>query len=173
MKIGVFIALVAAIASGCSHDPGAAGVVSQFYTTYAAIGSRGLPDSGEFATLAPYLTRRLQLQIDSARHIQNAYARRHPDDKPPFIEGDLFSSNFEGFSGFLVDSVVELGKDHYRVRVDLWYSDPVDPSVVVRWHDAVYVVREQSGYVIDDFEFLAPWPFGRKGRLSVLLRQAP
>jgi hypothetical protein len=161
------------IGSGCTSDPGPAAVVSQFYTTYSAIGLQGLPNPGEFATLSPYLTPLLQAQIDSARHIQAAYARRHPGDKPPFIEGDLFSSNFEGFKGFLVDSVVTLGKDHYRIRVDLWYSDPVDPSVVVRWHDAVYVVREQSGYLIEDLEFLAPWPFGQKGRLSELLREAP
>jgi hypothetical protein len=161
------------LGSGCGSDPGPAVVVSRFYETYAAIGSHGLPNPGELATFSPFLTPRLLAQIDSAHHMQVTYSRQHPDDKPPFVDQDLFSSNFEGYSGYMVDTVTALGGGRYRVRVNFWYADPLDSSAVVRWHDAVYVVPNKGGYLIDDIEFLAPWPFAQKGRLSEALRGSP
>jgi len=159
------------LGSGCARDPGPARTVFGFYTAYASIGFRGLPGPAHTAQLAPFLSQRLLAQIDSAREVQDAFSFRFPEEKPPFVEGDLFSSNFEGFSGFAVDSVTTLPEDRFQVRVNFWYVDPVDPKTIIRWYDRVEVLRLERRYVIDDVEFLAPWPFAQKGRLSEILRQ--
>jgi hypothetical protein len=149
-------------------DPGA--VVVNFYSLYRNIDSGGIPQPADLQKLEPMFTTRLRSLLDEARQYQAAYARTHPMDKPPFIDGDLFSSNFEGFKTSSLGAVKRLSGDTYRVEVHLSYWDPSDTKTVVKWTDAVRVVREQGKLLIDDFEFLADWPFAQKGRLSDILQ---
>jgi len=144
-------------------------LVKRFYTTYFETRPSGLPTEAELKILSPYFTSQLTALFVSARKYQADYRKQHPDDKPPLIEGDLFSSLFEGPTGFEVGPVTRIGQ-RYRVSVAFSYVDPQDPKSVFRWKDAVIVERQGVGFVIEDFEFLGNWPFKTGDRLSEVLK---
>ena len=87
--------------------------------------------------------------------------------KPPFCDGMLFSSMFEGPTGFAIGRVVK-SKGTYRVSVDQRYDERGQPTV--RWTDVAVVVKEDDRYVVDDIELLGAWPFGYHGRVSDILK---
>ncbi len=136
-----------------------------FYSTHKGMPSYGLPAPAEMAKLAPFLSARLLRLLRDARRYQTAFARQHPGDKPPFVDGDLFSSNFEGFSDFAIGSP-KAEPTCVRVPIALRYESAA-------WRDVAVIVREGDKYVIDDFEFGADWPFGNHGTLSTMLRYRP
>ena len=52
----------------------------------------GLPTGDAATAIAPHLSAGLKAAIDAARAEQAAFMQEHPDEKPPFIEGKLFTS---------------------------------------------------------------------------------
>jgi hypothetical protein len=153
-------------------DSGAAAssAARDFYAAYLkAHRPGGLPTADELKQLGPFLSAGLRLLIMEASEYSARYQRQHPDEKPPFVDGDYFCSNFEGFSRFEVVRA-ERKRPGYRVSVRFEHDDPTDPKNVVRWEDAVILVESGGSWVIDDVEYHAPWPFANHGRLSQALR---
>jgi hypothetical protein len=145
-------------------------VVRGFYTAYREVHPPGgLPDADQLSRLSPFLSTRLQRLIVAALRYDAEFARRHPDEKPPFVDGDFFSSNFEGSTAFEVGTTEKQGAA-YRVSVEFEYVDPSRPGDPFRWKDAVILVQEHGRLLIDDVEFLGDWPFGNHGLLSTILR---
>lgn len=159
-------------ATSTSSRPSAPGDrVTAFLSRYRALAFHGLPTTAQQQALAPFFSSRLRDLMRDARLGQQAYIRRYPTDKPPLIEGDLFSSLFEGTTGSkIADSQVD-GVSAV-VRVTYSYVDPVDRTPVQTWTDRFLLVREASGsgWVIDDVEYLGGWDFAPKGKLSDMLR---
>ena len=143
-------------------DADPAAVVQQFYETYVKLSPPGLPSAAQQKELAPYLSRRLLGLMDAARAYQEKEAKAHPDEKPPFVDGCLFASVFEGPKAFRIGQVTADGEG-WKVRVH--FTD--EPSVA--WDDDVLVVREDGRYVIDDVVFSGAGPFNPPGRLSTNL----
>jgi hypothetical protein len=149
--------------------PAPASCVTAFYDAYKHVTQHGLPQGKDAAILRPFLSARLRRLLAAAAEYQSKYERQHPEDKPPFIEGDLFSSNFEGSTTFTVLTA----KPHppgFRVEVAFIYEDPLHTSPATKWTDAVTVISEGGRFVVDDVEYLATWPFASHGRLSENLR---
>jgi hypothetical protein len=166
--LGVSMTLALAAPGG---DEAASSAVSDFYAAYLKVHRPGgLPTAEELKQLEPFLSAGLRLLIMEASEHSARYQREHPDEKPPFVDGDYFSSNFEGVSRFEV-ARVEKKRSGYRVSVRFEYDDPTNPKEVVRWEDAVLVVEGPGGWAIDDVEYHAPWPFANHGRLSQALRE--
>ena len=86
----------------------------------------------------------------------------------PLVEGDLFTSSFEGADAFRVVSCQSQAGQGVCL-VELTYIDPGDKSSF-RWQDKVYLVKGPHGWVVDDLEFLGDWPFMYKGRLQARLK---
>jgi len=144
-------------------------LVKRFYAAYFDTRPSGLPTEAELKILSPYFTSQLTALFVSARKYQADYRKQHPDDKPPLIEGDLFSSLFEGPTGFEVGPVEEMDQ-RSKVIVRFSYVDPRTPKDVFRWKDAVIVRRQGNRLVIEDIEFLGDWPFKVGDRLSKVLK---
>lgn len=144
-------------------------VVNRFYTAYLHAKSPGLPSESQMKALAPHLSARLQESIRAARVYQKQYEREHPGDKPPFADGDLFSSLFEGPTSFEVEPGEETPEGS-KIVVRFSYQDPAKPSEVFRWQDAVIVRKEGKRYVVDDVLYLGDWEFKNSGRLSDVLK---
>lgn len=85
---------------GCGDDPARAAL--DFYRYLVVHGDSGLPSPEEMQGLSSYLSQRLTTAIESARVRQQALMRDHPDDKPSFIEGSLYTSAFEGATAIKV-----------------------------------------------------------------------
>jgi hypothetical protein len=91
---------VAGTPAGCPGPDGPETVVCRFYQKVQQMRPSGLPSREEQRDLAPYLTVELQRSMDDARSYQEEFASEHPDEKPPFVDGSLFTSLFEGSTAF-------------------------------------------------------------------------
>ena len=139
-----------------------ASVVRGFYAKYLELAPAGLPSVAQQKALAPYLSKRLLGLMDAARAYQDQEAKAHPDEKPPFVDGCLFASLFEGPKAFEVGRAVADGPG-FKVPVHFTYEKDV------AWDDAVIVAREDGRYVIDDVVLGGAGQFNPPGRLSTNL----
>jgi hypothetical protein len=162
--------LLAALATGCSGaGPDGApscpaselpqGVVCRFYTAYLELRPSGLPTPEQQAALAPWMSERLERRLDAARQVQALFRASNPGEKPPFVDGCLFASLFEGPTSFEVGDAVH-GGDQVRVAVRFRYGTEA------HWQDEMVLTREGSAYVIDDIVFTGAGAFNPPGRLS-------
>ena len=137
-------------------------IVSRFYTTYVQLQPAGLPTPEQQKELAPYLSRRLLGLMDAARAYSEKAGKAHPDEKPPFVDGCLFASVFEGPKAFRIGGTVVEGQG-FKVQVHFVGDQGV------AWDDHVLLVREDGRYVIDDVLFSGVGAFNPPGRLSATL----
>ncbi len=171
--------LLALVLAACAPAPSPqrppdvrpAAVVEGFISEYRELGFRGLPDGAQLARLSPFLSPRLEGLLRDARAGQQSYREKYPTDKPPLIDGDLFSSLFEGANRAEVSETLEQG-DSAAVLVRYEYRDPRDGKLIEDWPDRFLLVREaDGGWRIDDIEYLGGWDFAMKGRLSGALEE--
>src|SRR5437868_500903 len=94
--------LLAHPAASQSAKGSPAETVKRFYNAYHGLKFSGLPNAKQLSKLAPYLSASLQTTIRTAQKEQDRCEKAAPDEKPPWIEGDMLSSNFEGFTRFQV-----------------------------------------------------------------------
>lgn len=139
------------------------GVVCRFYQVYLETRPVGLPTPEQERLLAPYLTTALLARMVEARDYRAAFEAEHPDEKPPFVDGTLFTSLFEGADRFEVVRSEPTTSGGAVVTVRFGYDD-VEP-----WEDAVAVVREGGRYAIDDIVFSGVGEFNPSGRLTEVL----
>ena len=152
--------------------PAPADVVGGFYAVYQPMDRYGLPSPENLAKLQPYLSSGLLSLLAEARREQETFAKEHPDEKPPFVDGDLFSSLFEGFRTFSIGKSEQIAEGRWRVPVSLSYWE-LSEKEAVKWSDSAIVMREGDRLVIDDFEFGGDWDFAQKGTLRENLKPAP
>ena len=142
--------------------------VSGFYNVYLKVRPLGIPQEKEWAKLRPYLSVSLRNQIQAANQAEQQYQKENRGEVPPLIEGDLFSSLFEGATGF---HVLECSTKATKgmCSVEFTYLDPRDKSSF-KWKDKVYAVREGGRWLLDDIEYLGDWQFMHKGSLKKVLK---
>lgn len=143
-------------------DSDSAAVVHQFYETYIKLNPPGLPTAAQQKALSPYLSHRLLGLMDAARAYSEQAAKAHPDEKPPFVDGCLFASLFEGPKSFTVGAAVAEGQGS---KVKVHFKADQD----VAWDDEVVVIKENGRYVIDDVVLSGIGQFNPPGRLSTNL----
>jgi hypothetical protein len=148
-------------------------VVNAFYGAYSSFHpSDGIPDARGRARYEPYISPGLDKLLMDGNRAEEAFAKANKDS-PPLIEGDLFSSNFEGATSFRVGACSAAGSAGH-CAVALTYDDrkqnPKDKPVI--WTDTVYLVATPTGWRIDDIGYGATWEFGNKGRLADTIRSA-
>ena len=144
--------------------------VPAFLTAYQSQMFRGLPSPDQAAALAEHFSPRLNGLFRDALAGQQSYKARFPTDKPPMIDGDIFSSLFEGATTGTVETV-EASGDTAVVRVKYVYSEPDTGKVIETWPDRFLLVREGEGWLIDDVEYLGGWDFAPRGKLSAALAE--
>jgi hypothetical protein len=139
-----------------------------FYRVYASLRPGGIPDAGGRARLQPVLSARLNglvaaaAQADARFHARIAVA-------PPLLEGDIFSSLFEGATAWTVSPCAGDARTA-RCSVSLTHAAP--GAAPVTWKDTLYLVREGTGWRVDDIGYDAGFAFGNTGRLSGTLASA-
>jgi hypothetical protein len=136
-------------------------VVGGLYAVLIDSTVSGAPRGGQLAAMAPYLSSELRGLLDEAAALRDAEAAAHPDEKPPFAEGDLFSSLFEGPTGMAILADAD-GLASRRVVVE--FSDN-RPTPTVRWTDTVVVIEEEGQLVVSDVRYGGTWDFASRGSL--------
>jgi len=131
------------------ESTGPAAAVAAFYKAYRAKPFSGLPHRAELTSVSKYLSRDLIKALRLAGVRQAGCIKAHPDDKGPWVEGDLFTSNFEGQTearpAVAADSV-----GRARVAVTFGYTEQ---GKTFNWKDEVILVKEAGRWVIDDVHY--------------------
>lgn len=129
----------------------------------------GLPDVEAFKKLAPLISPELAASLKAAQKEQEDFIRENPDEKPPWIEGDLFSSLFEGAQTFQLGQT-RISGDLAEVPVTCTYAEGGHSTV---WTDTWILVNTADGWRLDDVSYGGTWDFSNTGSLKAALRPLP
>lgn len=144
-------------------------MLERFYSLHLRNADSGVPGEILLDGYRPYLSQRMIGMLERARHQRDQAMAAHPDEKPPFVDGDLFSSLFEGPTGFEIGMPIRIDEENQRVPVV--FSNVIPGQQPVRWTDYALMVHEESGWKFDDLEYGGQWDFATHGRLSDALPQ--
>jgi hypothetical protein len=148
-------------------------VVVAFYSWRVASRTTGAPTAVELQQFAPLLSDTLTALLRAAGALRDREAARAPDEKPPFVEGDLYSSLLEGPTKFsLVRDTVAARQG--KTVVAFTYIVNGDSY---SWTDTVLVGKKKIGKkkaydVIEDVLYGGAGEFGNHGSLRQNLERA-
>jgi hypothetical protein len=163
----------AALAQSSSPDSQQVTAVAEgFYAAYSTFHpSDGIPDAKGRAKLEPFISPSLDNLLIAGETAERHFSAATKNMSPPLIEGDLFTSNFEGATSLTVGRCnVEANLAHCTVAFS--YRGGPDDTKPVNWTDTTYLVRSDAGWKIDDIAYGGKWAFGNKGRLKETLQSA-
>ena len=164
----ILAASMESCAAAGGDEPGLAETANGFYGVYRTFHpSDGVPFDSDRAKYAPFLSPALEKLLRDAQAAETRFATTNKG-APPLIEGDLFTSMFEGASTVEVGACSADGAAG-QCAVKLEYSEPKNKPI--EWTDTVYLVNTTSGWRVDDIGYGASWAFANKGRLSETLKQ--
>jgi len=169
LLIAAAFLLILADCSPSSDERQVKNTVSAFYDLYLKLHLSGVPAKAQQEQLKKAISAGLADLLEKASVAEENYAKATKGKSPPMIEGDLFTSLFEGAESYEVLEC-KSEKDSVECTVELTHVEERDKSRVT-WKDRIFVVREQSRWAVDDIEFLGDWQFMHKGRLKDILRQ--
>jgi len=177
MRISIFAASCASLffaSAACAGDaPSMENAVKGFYAAYSTFHpSDGIPDAAGRARYMPYISDRLERLLAEGAAAEDNFNKANKDS-PPLLEGDIFTSNFEGATSFAPGMCKASGRTG-RCTVNLVYDDVRDnpKDKPVHWSDTVDLVETANGWRVDDIEYGASWAFANKGTLSATLTHA-
>lgn len=153
-------------AAGSEPAQGPGAVAMDFLAMHQRFGNSGLPDRSSMNAYAAFLCPGVSEAIRDAQVRQEQFKASHPDEKPPLVEGDLFSSLFEGPETFAVtDTRIEGGK----AQVDLAMTHG-EGAGTTRWTDTLLFDLDDGIWCLSDVEYHGKWPFANKGSLGNSLK---
>ena len=141
--------------------------VVDFLAMHQRLGNSGLPDAGSMNAYSAFLCPSLVSVLRDARVRQEQFRASKPDQKPPLVEGDLFSSLFEGPDSYSAAGS-KLDGSRARVTMDLRHGEG---SAATSWQDTMALELDDGIWCISDVEYGGKWPFANRGRLSETLKQ--
>lgn len=151
-------------------EPAAA--VNAFYDVYNTqrVQGDGIPDATVRLRFQPVLSPRLNKQLAQAAAAQGRLTTKVKNAVPPVLEGDIFTSLFEGATSWKVGACQSDAKAA-RCNVALSYAPPSAGSKAkpANWADTVLLVNTPQGWKVDDVVYDANFAFGNTGRLSDML----
>lgn len=146
-------------------QPPYAHVVGQLYDNIISQHPVGIPTAHEAALVRPFLSKRLELQLESAKACEADYFRQHPQTtdratQPAWLKTDLFTGSGNRIAPTSAWPVRQgQQKDGaFLVLVNL-FSQTIDLGNGLKggagnpggsWHAMVRVTSEDGRYVVDD-----------------------
>ena len=172
---GALVALAVLLsASPLGAQTDIAGMAAGFLGAYGSFHpSAGIPDASGRSRLAPYLSPALNKMLADGAAAEARFAAKFKNS-PPLIEGDLFSSMFEGATAWKLGACSASGTAA-RCPVNFSYVQAGRPPVT--WTDTLLLVNTAAGWRVDDIAYGAGFQFGNTGKLTdtlkTVLREAP
>ncbi len=167
-RLFAFLAMVLSSVPCFAGNATPASVANDFYAVYAAISpSDGIPNAASRAKYAPFISPAFEKLLADAEAAEIRFAKANKD-APPLIEGDLFTSLFEGATAYKIGACKEEG---VRASCAVALRDDDKKAAPVHWTDTVYLIKTNAGWRVDDIAYGASWAFSNKGRATAILRQ--
>jgi hypothetical protein len=140
-------------------------VALDFLTMHQRLGNSGLPAVDALNAYDAFLCPSLADALRAAKVRQEQFKASQPDEKPPLVDGDLFSSLAEGPEFWSV-AESRIGGDNAVVVLDLSHGEG---SKATRWKDSMILQLDDGVWCIADVEYHGNWPYANRGRLSETL----
>lgn len=163
---GLAAVLVSASAHANAVDPAFKKATEDFYAAYLKLSHGGVPDTAGMASITPLISPALKTLLDDAAKVEDAHTKATNNEEPPYLEGDIFTSTFEGANEFKVGTC-KMTPTGGECTVALTYDPKGKP---VKWNDTVVLTADKSGARVDDIVYGGNWDFGNKGKLSDTLK---
>jgi hypothetical protein len=156
-----------ALAADTGANVAVAQVAHGFYTAYRALpAGGGVSGAVARATLLPFLSPALGKLLAEAEAAEALWAKKTKGEVPPLVEGDPFTSNFEGATWFKIGVCAgDANAGHCAVALS-YGAAPYKPT---DWTDTTLFVMTKDGWRLDDIVYGGTWDFANKGRLTELL----
>lgn len=154
--------------AGLADAPDPAIVADAFYRTYLTIRSPGVPNAEQRARLRPFLSTTLDAELEAADKAEQLYRAKTKGAAPPLVEGDLFSSLFEGATEAAVKECV-VQPPFVRCPLQMTYADPKTKQRV-QWQDVLVLARQRGNWRVHDMTYQGEFGLGRNGTLRGFLR---
>ncbi len=168
--VTVVLAAVLVGAAPGGDEAGAKAAAERFYQIYLKWRGDGVPAGERLAAYRPVVSPALFGLLERARAAEDAYARKTRGDSPPLVEGDLFTSLFEGATRFRVSECHTRGPEA-TCRVALTHL-AAGGGKPVEWTDTAALVKEAGGWRVSDIAYGGTWEFMHAGRLVGVLEAA-
>jgi hypothetical protein len=142
-------------------------VVQEFMNFYFHSYQSGTPDAGQIDVLSHIVTPGLHKLLLDAHDAETCHARRVHGTEPPLLEGDLFTSLFEGATA---GKIAAVRVDGNTAEIDVEWTYAAEGEQPTVWRDRFYLVSGKGAWLIEDIEHRGEWEFSYHGRISDLLR---
>lgn len=124
--------------------------VNELYTKYGksneAVYNQPIPDDLFSQSLKKALEDAIHASKTDIEKVKNS---DHPDEKPLIFEGAIFSSLYEGYTSYKVQSIAVNGKTaDAMVKFEYNMASPK-----VSWVDTVHLIDSDKGWKIDNITF--------------------
>ena len=137
-------------------------VALEFYTLIVREDPSGVPDVREMQLLRPYLSRSLLSLFSRVRKEEVEAVKRTPDqEKPPLLEGCLFSCLYEGPNQFRIGRQRVSGRFAY-----LTIEQRAGPD---KWADTLILVKEKDRWRVWDVRLGCDRPHAGQPTLRMML----
>ena len=127
----------------------------------------GLPSDAQLQRLSPLFTPEIVALIKRAHILQQEQIRKHPGEKPYWVEGDLFSSCFEGVTSWKLGEVFSAPTVDTTVKVTLSYRGQDQKPVT--WTDILVFKQRDQHWQLDDIRMGGEWAFKSGSSLRSIL----
>ena len=134
----VCVALLAVSTVTAAEDPALRKAAERFYAVYRASAPSGVPEGKALDAYRPVMSASLVALLERAGAAERAYADKTSHESPPLLEGDAFSSTFEGASEAQVQSCSAAATTG-SCRIELVYRDE-DGGKPIQWTDTAFLV---------------------------------
>jgi hypothetical protein len=158
MKIFTRLAalLTVALTTACGEPPDDTHlqeqVISGFYQQHLKTHNPGLPGADELKQLQPFVSQALFDLLGKAADTETRYHAAAEEPVPPLVDGDLFTSLFEGATSFRLDGC-ESENNHASCQVRFSHANS-NGGDDEQWKDKLLLVKENNQWRIDDIEFI-------------------
>jgi hypothetical protein len=159
----LFLLAAVPLAGQTTPDAAASGFLSVYGSFHP---SDGIPDVGARTRLQPFLSPALNKLLAAAAAAQARFSAKIKDS-PPLIEGDLFSSMFEGATQSKLQACATSGN---QARCPVAFTHAGSNGRAADWTDTLLLVNIPGGWRVDDIAYGGGFQFGNTGRLSDTLK---
>jgi hypothetical protein len=169
------LSMATLIGQSCFAADGAKDAAQNFYQKYQLMRASGkfsgIPNPAQLDKIGPFLTSQLRTLFLEAYKEQSRCKKLFPEDVPPWIDGDIFTSNTEGFTAFIAQPSQALPAGR-EVTINFSFIDRKD---TVKWSDNLVLKEVNGAWLVDNVFYHATFAYtsGFGAHLQGALKELP